>query len=169
MAIRFFRHLIGLQDEFYIKHICEKHILGPVLDVLLQTMPRDNLLCSACLDLFEIIRKEGIKELIKHVVENYREKVTALSYLELFRVMLERYEQSQGFMPNVDPYFLDGEDDSAAAARRPTNTGARGLMEHLPVDPAEEEYWNTSDDEDESQNKSAAAGNRKSSRLTVYP
>jgi protein phosphatase 4 regulatory subunit 3 len=150
VAIRFFHQLIILQDEFYIRHLCEKHVLGPILDVLLRTMPRDNLLCSACLALFEFIKKESIKELIKHLVENHREKIMALSYLELFRTILGQYDQTQGFMTNVDPYFLDGDDEGV---RRPTNVGARGLMEHLPVDPVEEDYWNTSDDEDENQLK----------------
>jgi protein phosphatase-4 regulatory subunit 3 len=139
-----------LQDEFYIRHLCEQHVFGPILDVLLHTMPRDNLLCSACLALFEFIKKESIKELIKHLVENYREKIMSLSYLELFRTILGQYDQTQGFMNDVDPYFLDGDEE---VARRPTNVGARGLMEHLPVDPAEEEYWNTSDDEEEGQPK----------------
>ena len=135
-----------LQDEFYIKHIAEKQVLGPVLDVLLVTMPRDNLLCSACLDLFELIKKENIKDLVKHLVENYREKLAALTYMDTFRDILDRYDQTQGFTNNVDAYFLESDDE---VGRRPTNANTRGMMEHLAVDPAQEEYWNTSDDEDE--------------------
>lgn len=146
VAIRFFRQLVVLQDDFYIKHLAEKKILGPVLDVLLRTMPRDNLLCSACLDLFVLVNKENIKDLIKHLVENYREKVMALAYMDTFREILNRYDQTQGFTATVDPYFLESEDE---LGRRPTNSG-RGMMEHLAVDPTQEEYWNTSDDEDES-------------------
>lgn len=145
VAIRFFRQLVVLQDEFYIKHIAEKQILGPVLDVLLRTMPRDNLLCSACLDLFALINKENIKDLIKHLVENYREKVMALAYLETFREILTRYDETQGYSA-TEPYYLGSEDE---VGRRPTNPGPRGMMEHLAVDQAQEEYWNAEDaDED---------------------
>jgi protein phosphatase-4 regulatory subunit 3 len=146
VAIRFFRQLVILQDDFYIRHLAEKKILGPVLDVLLRTMPRDNLLCSACLDLFVLISKENIKDLIKHLVENYREKIMALAYIDTFREIITRYDHSQGYTTTVDPYFIESEDEMAG--RRPTNHGARGMMEHLAVDPAEEEYWNTSDDEE---------------------
>ncbi|KAK1759458.1 putative suppressor of mek1 protein [Echria macrotheca] len=145
VAIRFFRQLVLLQDEFYIKHLAEKNILGPVLDVLLRTMPRDNLLSSACLDLFVLINKENIKDLIKHLVENYREKVMALSYMETFREILARYDQTQGYTASADAYFLESEDEMG---RKPSNS-ARGMMEHLNVDPVQEEYWNTSDDEED--------------------
>jgi protein phosphatase-4 regulatory subunit 3 len=146
VAIRFFRQLIVLQEEFYIRHLAEKQILGPVLDVLLRTMPRDNLLSSACLELFALISKENIRDLIKHLVENYREKIMALAYIDTFREIITRYDHSQGYTTTVDPYFLESEDE--LVSRRPTNSGARGMMEHLAVDPTEEEYWNTSDDEE---------------------
>lgn len=135
-----------LQDEFYVKHLAEKKVLGPVLDVLLRTMPRDNLLCSACLDLFALISKEHIKELIKHLVEGYREKVMALGYLDIFRDIIHQYDHSQGYTASGDTYFIESEDE---LGRRPPNHGARSMMEHLAVDPAQEEYWNTSDDEEE--------------------
>ena len=112
----------------------------------MKTMPRDNLLGSACLDLFGHINKENIKDLIKHLVETCRDKVMALSYIDTFREILGRYDNSQGFSTNVDPYFLESEDE---VGRRPAHAGPRLMMEHLAVDPAQEEYWNTSDDEDE--------------------
>lgn len=134
-----------LQDEFYIKHIAEKQVLGPVLDVLLRTMPRDNLLCSACLDLFELIKKENIKDLVKHLVENYREKIAALAYMDTFAEILNRYDQTQGFTRNVDAYFLEAGDD--VGRRVPMNANARAMMEAMDRD--EQEEWITSgDDED---------------------
>lgn len=109
-------------------------------------MPRDNLLSSACLELFALINKEEHRSLIKHLVESYREKIMALAYMDTFREILNRYDQTQGFTATVDPYFLESEDE----LRRPTNPAARGLMgEQLAIDPAQEEYWNTSDDEEE--------------------
>ncbi|POR31452.1 Uncharacterized protein TPAR_08335 [Tolypocladium paradoxum] len=143
VCIRFIRHLIGLQDEFYNKHLTEKDALCPVLDVLIETLPRDNLLSSASLELFEFIKKENIKELVKHLVANYRERLVGLSYMPTFRDIVLRYDQTQGYTANMD-YFLEGEDD--LGRKPPPNTR---LMEQIAVDPAEEEYWNTSDPEDE--------------------
>ncbi|KAG8168243.1 hypothetical protein KVR01_003932 [Diaporthe batatas] len=155
VAIRFFRHLVNhVSDEFYVRLVAEKQVLGPILDVLLLTLPRDNLLSSACLDIFEYIRKENIKDLVKHLVENYREKITALGYLETFSDLVRLYEQSRGFAGNMDTYFMESEDEMG---RRPTHVNGR-MMEQISVDPMEEEYWNTSDDEEENQTKLAARG-----------
>ncbi|KAJ3555019.1 hypothetical protein NPX13_g10453 [Xylaria arbuscula] len=152
VAVRFLRQLVGSQDEFYIKHLSEKRVLEPVLDLLIKTMPRDNLISSACLELFEHIKKENIKELVKHMVENYREKLLCLSYMELFRTMLVRYDQSSGFTVDTDCFFERDEDGSRNPRRNrlPPQTNS---MEHLSMDEAQEEYWNTSDDEEDLQVK----------------
>lgn len=154
VAIRFFRHLIHhFQDEFYIKLVADTQVLGPILDVLLLTMPRDNLLSSACLDIFEYIRKENmnIKDLLKHLVENYREKLMALNYIETFRELIRASEQSRGYAGNMENMFMESEDE---LGRRQTHINGR-MMEHISMDPMEEEYWNTSDDEEDSQNRIA--------------
>ncbi|CAM1511615.1 Fc.00g091280.m01.CDS01 [Cosmosporella sp. VM-42] len=143
VAIRFFRCLIGLQDEFYIKHLTEKQVLGPILEVLIATMPRDNLLSSACLDFFEYIKKENLKDLVKHLVQGYRERLQILDYMPTFRDIVLRYDQTQGYTSNMD-YFLEAEDE---IGRRP-NSNAR-LMEQITVDQEQEEYWATSDTEDD--------------------
>jgi len=147
VAIRFFRQLVVLQEEHYIRHLADRKVLGPVLDVLLRTMPRDNLLCSACLDLFALISKENIRDLIKHLVENYREKIMALAYIDTFREIITRYDHSQGYTITVEPYFLESEDE--LSNRRPTNPNGRGMMEHLAVDPNEDDYWNSVSDDEE--------------------
>ncbi|KAI1074930.1 DUF625-domain-containing protein [Whalleya microplaca] len=157
VAIRFLRQLIGLQDEFYIRHVSEKKVIGPVLEVLMQTMPRDNLLSSACLEFFEFIKRENIKELIKHVVENYRERLLTLTYLDLFRTLIIRYDQTGGFTAKMD-YSMDVDDEPRRRANINPRTG--GLMEHLTMDQNDDEYWNTSDDEEDFQPKS---GHRTSS------
>ncbi|KAG6009108.1 hypothetical protein E4U21_003177 [Claviceps maximensis] len=143
VAIRFFRCLIGMQDEFYIKQITETQALSPALDALMDTLPRDNLLSSACLDLFEFIKKENIKDLVKSLVANRRECLNRISYMTTIRDLILRYDQASVATPSMD-YAMEGETDMTR--KLPPN--AR-LMEHLPVDPTEEEYWNTSDPEDE--------------------
>ncbi|KAI0909708.1 component of IIS longevity pathway SMK-1-domain-containing protein [Ustulina deusta] len=152
VAVRFLRQLVGSQDEFYIKHLAEKRVLEPVLDLLIKTMPRDNLISSACLELFEHIKKETIKELVKHMVENYREKLQGLSYMELFRTMIIRYDQTSGFTAEMD-YFIEREEDASRDHRRNRPPPHRNAMEHLTMDEAQEEYWNTSDDEEDLQVK----------------
>ncbi|CAG9936940.1 unnamed protein product [Clonostachys rosea f. rosea IK726] len=146
VAIRFFRSLIGMQEEFLIKHLTEKAVLGPLLDVLISAVSRDNLLSSASLELFEYIKKENVKDLVKYLVSNYREKLLGLGHMSTFRDLLLRYDQTQGYTVNID-CFLEAEED---VGRRPPPTPTNRMMEHITMDPAEEEYWNTaSDPEDE--------------------
>ncbi|KAL6914108.1 hypothetical protein FSHL1_011781 [Fusarium sambucinum] len=148
VAIRFFRSIIGMQDEFYIKHLTEKQVLGPILEVLIGTMPRDNLLASACLEFFEFIKKENVKDVIKYLVVNHRDQLMTLSYMPTFRDIVLRYDQTRGYTSNVD-YFMEGEDEMGR--RPPPNTR---LMEQITVDQEQEEYWAGSDNEEEEDNSS---------------
>ncbi|KAF3767871.1 hypothetical protein M406DRAFT_345668 [Cryphonectria parasitica EP155] len=154
VAIRFFRHLVNhVPDEFYVRVVAEAQALGPILDVLLLTLPRDNLLSSACLDIFEYIRKEGVRELVRHLRENYKEKLMALSYIECFRELAREAETARIYTGNMDSFILESEDEMA---RRPPHVNGR-MMEHINMDQMEEDYFNGSDDEDESQGKLAAS------------
>jgi protein phosphatase-4 regulatory subunit 3 len=151
VAIRFFRQLLGLQDEFYVKHLIEKQIFGPILDMLLASMPRDNLIVSSCLEFFEYIKKENIREIVKHLVQNYRSQLVALSEIDTFDDLLLRYDQTQGFMTTSDYYINDEEDVS-----RPQPNLHGRMMEPIQMDPAEEEYWSKLSDDEEDHAANAA-------------
>lgn len=131
------------------KLVTEKQVLGPILDVLLLTLPRDNALSSACLDTFDYIRKENTAELVKHVVESYREKIMALSYIEVFGELLKLNEQIRFPM---DKLFLESSDDEMG--RRPTYINGR-VSQHMGMDREEEDFWDGPDNEDEGQNLAA--------------
>ncbi|KAK0391286.1 hypothetical protein NLU13_0787 [Sarocladium strictum] len=143
LSIRFIRNLIQHQEEFYVKQLLEKRVLSPLLEVMFQTKDKDNLLSSACLELFEHIKKEDIKDFVKYLVVNHRDRLEELSYISTFHEIILRYDQTQGYTANMDFYL---EADEEMTRKPPQN--AR-LMEHLSVDPNEEAYWNTSDPEDE--------------------
>lgn len=141
-----------MQETFFINHLTEKKILSPLLEVAIETMSKDNLLSSACLELFEYIKKENVKELIKFLIANHRDQLTSLSYLATFRELILRFDQTRGYTANMD-YFIDGEEE---IGRKPP-PNAR-MMEHITVDPQQEEYWNTSDPEDEEEEHIKPAG-----------
>nr|XP_036588314.1 suppressor of mek1 [Colletotrichum truncatum]KAF6799687.1 suppressor of mek1 [Colletotrichum truncatum] len=142
VAIRFFRHLAALQDPFYDKHIMEHGILEPLLQLVSQSMPRDNLLSSACVEFFVFINgHENKKDYAKFLVQNYRDQLVELSYVDTFKSIVTNYDQTQGF--TLDLYNESEEDH----ARRMANPHAR-LAEQLPVDSEQDEYFNTSDDDE---------------------
>ncbi|KAI9719629.1 MAG: hypothetical protein M1812_003400 [Candelaria pacifica] len=145
-ALKFFRTCIGIRDEFYNRQLMQNNLFEPILNVVYETMPRDNLLNSACLELFEFVKRENIKPIILHVVEHYRERLNAITYVDTFQNIVLRYDQMQGFNPDADHSVLTSEDGTPSRAH--VNGGQRwqGVKE---MDATEEEYFNTSDDEDE--------------------
>ncbi|KAI1877312.1 hypothetical protein JX265_003320, partial [Neoarthrinium moseri] len=164
VAIRFLRQVLALPDEQWVQHVVKQNVIGSILDVLIGSMPRDNLVTSACLEVFEHIKKEGVKEIFKHIVEDCHEQLDKLAYVQLFQHIRARYDQTRGFTINMD-FFMEGEDD-VARRRNTINPRNGALMEHISMDPAEEEYWNTSDDEEDMQNKAGPASANGSSPAT---
>ena len=113
-------------------------------------MPRDNLLNSACLELFEFIKRENIKMLVQHLVETYREKLQAITYVDTFQNLILRYDQMHEPVTTqeLDHSFTSVDSDTPARHSGAVNGGkwGQGLKD---VDADEEAYFNASDDEDE--------------------
>jgi protein phosphatase-4 regulatory subunit 3 len=129
-------------------------LFEPILNLVIETMPRDNLLNSACLEFFDFIKRENIKNIISHLVENYRDKLKDITYVDIFSNFIIRYDQTQGFAPSMETSFLDTEDDTP---KRPeTGRGNRWETGIKDLDAAEEEYFNTSDDEDDAIGKTSS-------------
>ncbi|KAJ5388602.1 hypothetical protein N7509_011143 [Penicillium cosmopolitanum] len=146
VALKFFRTLISLQDTFYQALMTRNNTFGLILDIVLETMPRDNLLNSACLELFEFIKRENIKPFILHVVEKYREKLEQITYVDTFQSLCIRFEQLQGYEAEADS-TLFSQEEASSARRIPLNgqrwQGVKGL------DADEERYFEAGDDDDE--------------------
>jgi protein phosphatase-4 regulatory subunit 3 len=117
---------------------------------MFQSKDKDNLLSSACLELFEHIKKEDMKDFVKYLVLNHRDRLEELSYISSFHDLILRYDQTQGYTANMD-FYLEADDDMT---RKPPQNAR--LMEHLAVDPNEEAYWNTSDPEDDDEQQGPA-------------
>ncbi|KAF1357226.1 DUF625-domain-containing protein [Lizonia empirigonia] len=149
-ALKYFRTVIGLHDETHNRQIIQHQLFEPILQVLFDTMPRDNLLNSACLELFEFIKRENIKMIVQHLVETYREKLQVITYVDTFQNLILRYDQmhEQATTQELDNSFTSVESDPPARPSGLVNGGkwGQGLRD---VDADEEAYFNTSDDEDE--------------------
>jgi protein phosphatase-4 regulatory subunit 3 len=150
-ALKYFRTVIGFHDEAHNRQIIQHQLFEPILKILFDTMPRDNLLNSACLELFEFIKRENIKMVVLHLVETYREKLQEITYVDTFQNLILRYDQMQepATTQELDHSFTSVDSDTPArAAERMVNGGkwSHGLKE---VDADEEAYFNGSDDEDD--------------------
>ena len=131
-------------------------------------MPRDNLLNSACLELFEYIKRENLKPLIEHLVENFRSKLEEITYVDTFKLLLNRYTQMQDFNPDADTTLFSN-DSTSSPNRTPTVNGNQRWQGVKEMDAAEEAYFNTSDDEDEPSPKSASSKTAKMNGITTSP
>ncbi|KAG9233682.1 component of IIS longevity pathway SMK-1-domain-containing protein [Amylocarpus encephaloides] len=156
-ALKFFRNLIGVQDEFYNQQMMSGRVFETILNLVTETMPRDNLLNSACLEFFDFIRVQQFKSIISHLVESHRAEMKKITYVEMFQNFITRYDDSAGFDSTMEASFLE-----TAGSETPKRSGIgprrweAGIKD---IDASEEEYFNTSDDEDDIVNKSARSVN----------
>lgn len=146
------------------------NLFKPILDLIIESMPRDNLLNSACLEFFEYIRSTQTRSLVSHLVENHRALLEQITYVDLFQVFINRYDNAATFDPTtLDSSFLDTE--GGDTPKRP-ETG-RGRFENesgiRDLDPAEEEYFNTSDDDEDDKKESHAAEGTQSNTNGASP
>ncbi|KAF9181527.1 Platinum sensitivity protein [Haplosporangium sp. Z 11] len=133
-------------DEFFHRHLVKQNVIQQIVELLLSTNNRNNLLNSACIEFFDFIRSENIKTLITHIVPLYGEKLKNIEYVNTFKALIRRYEQFQ------DNSAIGSE--AAEAALSESSSVRRGgpdqkAWSSLTVDDDEEAYFNNSDDEDE--------------------
>jgi len=115
-------------------------------------MPRDNLLNSACLELFEFIKRENIKILVQHLVDTYREKFQGITYVDTFQSLILRYDQMHEPVTTqeLDNSFTSVDSDAPVRHSLSLTNGGKWSQALKEADPAgEEAYFNGSDDEDD--------------------
>lgn len=141
MALKWFRTCIGLQDEFHNRQMMQNSLFDPILRIVEETMPRDNLLNSACLELFEYIKREGLKQLIVHLVQNYRERLMRMSYVNTFQTLVLKYDQLMSGYPSAN-----GAEDSSFTTQEGTPqrmvNGRQSFAGLKEMDGDEEAYFN---------------------------
>ncbi|KAK3681483.1 Platinum sensitivity protein [Vermiconidia calcicola] len=145
MALKWFRTCVGLQDEFHNRQMIQNSLFDPILLIVEETMPRDNLLNSACLELFEYVKREGVKQLIVHLVENYRERLMHITYVNTFQALVMKYDQLTSGYP-----MANGAEDSSFTTQEGTPqrlvNGRQSFAGLKEMDGDEEAYFNNDDD-----------------------
>ncbi|KAK3065320.1 hypothetical protein LTS18_001071 [Coniosporium uncinatum] len=159
-ALKYFRTCIGLNDEYHNRQMIQSRLFEPILNILYETMPKDNLLNSACLDLFEFIKRENIKPLVKHLGNEYKTKLQQITYVDTFHQLLARYEQilyaeaHPHAVSEAEQSFTSAETVEAPNTNRGVVNGGRWQM--LKEQDAEEEAYFNGPDEDDENSPSAA-------------
>ena len=104
-AVKFIRSVLSVKDEFYYRHIVKMNVLQPLFDSNLFAANAAaaaaassvnqccNLLQSSVFDLLHYIKVEGIKVLIIHIVEMYKDKLQDIQTVDIFDQLNIRYQQ----------------------------------------------------------------------------
>ncbi|KAM7277934.1 hypothetical protein ACFE04_005068 [Oxalis oulophora] len=136
-AIRFVRTILTRHDEHLINHIVNHNLLKPILDVFIANGDRYNLLNSAVLELFEYIRKENLKPLVKYIVDSFWNRLVKFESMAPIHALKVKYEQC------LDSIGTKGNPVNAVDPRKRSDERA--------MEKEEEDYFNEeSDDEDTS-------------------
>ncbi|CAI4225101.1 unnamed protein product [Auanema sp. JU1783] len=132
-ALKMIRAVLTVKDEFYNRYIVREKVLDKVVDCYVKNGSRYNLLNSALLDLFDYIRNEDIKILVKYIVENHMATFETISYVKVFTDLRLKYEQQK--------------DREASGGRIPVKEDRMG---NSPTFNREERWFEEDDDEDAS-------------------
>ncbi|KAI8380880.1 component of IIS longevity pathway SMK-1-domain-containing protein [Radiomyces spectabilis] len=107
-ALRLVRTCVGTMDDFYIRFMIKNNLFEPTIRVLLDTDGQNNLLNSACLELFEFIRKENVKTLVDHLITKYGSVLDTTTYISTCSQLRLRYEQNKDTAEKNTPNQEDG-------------------------------------------------------------
>ncbi|KAJ2726586.1 Platinum sensitivity protein [Coemansia sp. Benny D115] len=67
-ALRFIRACVAVQDDSYNKYLVGHRLFDPVIQLFLQVSARDNLVSSACRELFKFVASNRIASLLSHLI-----------------------------------------------------------------------------------------------------
>ncbi|KAJ2477245.1 Platinum sensitivity protein, partial [Coemansia sp. RSA 2131] len=165
-ALRFIRVCVGMQDDVYVKYLISQNVVGVIVNLLIEMLPRDNLVASACRELLAFVANYRQSSLLPHLLGAHSkslEKVPdVLEYLQSaydnYLLSLEQSTNggmatptvSNGRRSAVSISMLVGRDNSAAGhAGSPTGI-VSGLWSSAVTDEIEDAYLESFDDTSDS-------------------
>ncbi|KAI1795069.1 component of IIS longevity pathway SMK-1-domain-containing protein [Ganoderma leucocontextum] len=139
-AFRFFRTCLRLKNGNIFKHLIKHEVFQSILTLTTHESKRDNLVSSTCLEFFDFMRRENIKELIHHCMTKHGDTIRALAESPVvgprFKDFISRWEI------NIEPPPIERMEN------RPLGTPSRGWGQGKLLDTAEEDYFNGDDEDD---------------------
>ena len=113
-ALRYFRAAIGRNDDFYNRYLVKNDTFSPLLQLTKAEVAANNLLSSACLELFEFIRINNIKIVLNHLMERFGDEVRHLgTAFDVFRGLAMKWEQNNEPSIQISPSAQEAQGESA--------------------------------------------------------
>lgn len=135
-VMRFVRACVALKDEFYNRHLVKNNLFEPIMIAFQNNGKRYNLFNSVVIELVEFCRKENVKSLVAHLVEQHREKFVSADYVTTFTDLITKYDQNVNLDKPTENKGCASEEQQQQPWRRKAESD-------------DESYFNESDDEDE--------------------
>ncbi|TYK02946.1 serine/threonine-protein phosphatase 4 regulatory subunit 3A isoform X1 [Cucumis melo var. makuwa] len=142
-AIRFVRTILSRHDDELISHFIKNNLLKPIIDAFVANGNRYNLLNSSVLDLFDYIRKENLKSLVKYIVDSFWNRLVQFEYLAAIQSLKVKYEQC------LEDFGTRGTTTNVLDPRK--------RIEERALEKEEEDYFNEESDEEDTATASASA------------
>ncbi|KAJ2148053.1 Platinum sensitivity protein [Coemansia sp. RSA 564] len=165
-ALRFIRVCVGMQDDVYVKYLISQNVVGVIVNLLLEMLPRDNLVASACRELLAFVANYRQSSLLPHLLGAHSKSLEkAPDVLEYLQSAYDNYllslEQSTnggmatptvstGRRSAVSISMLVGRDSSAAGHAGSPAGVASGLWSSAVTDEIEDAYLESLDDTSDS-------------------
>ncbi|KAL0457478.1 UNVERIFIED_CONTAM: Serine/threonine-protein phosphatase 4 regulatory subunit [Sesamum latifolium] len=147
-AIRFIRALVSRSDEHLMNHFVKNNLFKPIIDAFVANGDRYNLLNSAVLELFEYIRKENLKVLLRYLVDTFWDQLVKFENISSIHALKVKYEQC-GYKKYC--YCV----------------GPKKRLDERALEKEEEDYFNEDSDEEDSASAHAAGSNKGQSQPSV--
>ncbi|KAL0376373.1 UNVERIFIED_CONTAM: Serine/threonine-protein phosphatase 4 regulatory subunit [Sesamum calycinum] len=151
-AIRFIRALVSRSDEHLMNHFVKNNLFKPIIDAFIANGDRYNLLNSAVLELFEYIRKENLKVLLRYLVDTFWDQLVKFENLSSIHALKVKYEQLL---------------ESAGTRSTATVLDQRKRLDERALEKEEEDYFNEDSDEEDSASAHTAGSNKGQSQPSV--
>ncbi|XP_052876381.1 uncharacterized protein LOC108489047 isoform X3 [Gossypium arboreum] len=132
-AVRFVRTILSHHDEHLISHFVKNSLLKSIVDAFVANGNRYNVLNSAVLELFEYIRKENLKLLVKHIVDSFWNQLVKFEHLPSLQSFKVKYKQLENCGPEMNVNAPD----------------PRKRIDERALEKEEEDYFNEESDEED--------------------
>ncbi|KAL3829337.1 hypothetical protein ACJIZ3_018139 [Penstemon smallii] len=133
-AVRFVRTLISRSDDHLMHHFVKNNLFKPIVDAFVANGDCYNLLNSVVLELFEYIRKENLKVLLRYLVDTFWNQLAKFESLPSIHALKVKYDQSL---------------ESAGTRSTGSLLDQRKRIDERALDKEEEDYFNEDSDEED--------------------
>ncbi|XP_004349416.2 hypothetical protein CAOG_02666 [Capsaspora owczarzaki ATCC 30864] len=94
-ALRLLKNVfVCRRDENILQYLASNGLFFPLVDMLVRNGDRYNLMNSALIDFFNLIKLANVRFLLSHIVQHYESHLANIHYVPTFREMIELFRSS---------------------------------------------------------------------------